>query len=120
MSRFITISSSTELLRIPSDILMYITAEGNYSEVNLQDGTHRLVPFQLGQMVDLLEDQLGEDESPFIRIGKSLIVNRDFIFLVDISEQELVISDWDGKYKPIKASRKALSMLKLILENTAI
>lgn len=120
MPRFITISSSTELLRIPSDIMMYITAEGNYSEVYLQDGTHRLVPFQLGQMVDLLEEQLGEDESPFIRIGKSLIVNRDFIFLVDISEQELVISDWNGKYKPIKASRKALSMLKLILENTAI
>lgn len=120
MSRFISISSSTELLRIPSDILMYITAEGNYSEVFLQDGTHRLVSFQLGQMVDLLEEQLGEDESPFIRIGKSLIVNRDFIYLVDISEQELVISDWNGKYKPIKASRKALLTLKLILENTTI
>lgn len=120
MPRFITISSSTELLRIPSDILMYITAEGNYSEVYMRDGKHHLVSFQLGQMVDLLEDQLGEDESPFIRIGKSLIVNRDFIYLVDISEQELIISDWNGKYYTHKVSRKALSMLKLILENTAI
>lgn len=99
---------------------MYITAEGNYSEAYLQDGTHRLVPFQLGQMVDLLEDQLGEEESPFIRIGKSLIVNRNYIFLIDISEQELIISDWRGTYKSVKASRKALSMLKLILENTTI
>ena len=120
VQHFITISTSTELLRIPSDILMYITAEGNYSEVFLQDGTHRLVSFQLGQMVDLLEEQLGEDESPFIRIGKSLIVNRNFIYLVDISEQELVISDWNGKYVPIKASRKALATLKLILENPTI
>ena len=120
MSRFISISSSTEMLRIPSGVLMYITAEGNYSEIYLQDGTHRLVSFQLGQMVDLLEEQLGEDDSPFIRIGKSLIVNRDFIYRIDVSEQELIVSDWSGKYKSIKASRKALIMLKLILENTAI
>ena len=99
---------------------MYITAEGNYSEVYLRDGEHRLVSFQLGQMVDLLEEQLGEDDSPFIRIGKSLIVNRDFIYRIDISEQELVISDWNGNFKPVKASRKALLTLKLIMENTAI
>ena len=98
---------------------MYIVAEGNYSQVYLQDGKSRLVSLQLGQMVDLVEEQLGEDETPFIRIGKSLIVNRDFIFQVDISEQQLVISDWKGKYHVLKASRKALSLLKLILENTA-
>lgn len=120
MSRFISISSSNEMLRIPSGVLMYITAEGNYSEIYLQDGTHRLVSFQLGQMVDLLEEQSGEDDSPFIRIGKSLIVNRDFIYRIDVSEQEFIVSDWNGKYKSIKASRKALIMLKLILENTAI
>ena len=120
MPRFLTISSGTELLRIPSEILMYITAEGNYSEVFIKDGKSRLVSFQLGQMEDLISDQLGEDESPFIRIGKSLIVNRDFIFLIDISNQELTIADWNGKYYKLKASKKALSELKLILENTTI
>lgn len=120
MPRFLTISSGTELLRFPSEILMYITAEGNYSEVFIKDGKSRLVSYQLGQMEDLIGDQLGEDESPFIRIGKSLIVNRDFIFLIDISDQELTIADWNGKYYKLKASRKALSELKLILENTTI
>ena len=120
MTKFIVISTSTELLRIPSDRLMYITSEGNYSKVYTQDGHYHLVAYQLGQIEDKISDQLGEDETPFIRIGKSLIVHRDFIHMIDVSEQTIVISDCLGQYHKLTASRKALIGIKVLLENTEL
>ena len=64
MTRFISISSNAELLRIPSEFLMFITADGNYSKVYIKGGESRLVSFQLGQLEDLIAEQLGEEQSP--------------------------------------------------------
>ena len=120
VTKFIVISTNTELLRIPSDRLMFITSDGNYSKVYTQDGHYRLVAYQLGQLEDMIGDQLGEDETPFIRIGKSLIVNRDYIYLIDVSEQVIIVSDCCGQYHKLTASRKALISIKVLLENTEL
>ena len=120
MTKFIVISTSTELLRIPSDRLMFVTSEGNYAKIVTQDGHQHLVAYQLGQIEDKICDQLGEDETPFIRIGRSLIVNRDYIYLIDVSEQTIVISDCLKQYHKLTASRKALIEIKVLLENTEL
>ena len=99
---------------------MYISSDGNYSKVFTQDGHYHLVAYQLGQMEDILGDQLGEEETPFVRIGKSLIVNRDFIYLIDVSEQIIVVSDCKGQFHKLKASRKALTQIKVLIENTEL
>ena len=120
MNKYIVISTNTELLRIPSDRLMFITSEGNYSKVYSQDGHYRMVAYQLGQLEDIIGDQLGEEETPFIRIGKSLIVNRDYIYLIDVSEQVIIVSDCQGQYHTLQASRKALISIKILLENNEL
>ena len=120
MNKFIVISTGTELLRVPSDRLMFITSEGNYSKVYTQDGHYHMVAHQLGQLEDIIGDQLGEEETPFIRIGKSLIVNRDYIYLIDVSEQIILVSDCQGQYHTLQASRKALISIKILLENNEL
>ena len=120
MNKYIVISTSTELLRVPSDRLMFITSEGNYSKVYTQDGHYHMVAYQLGQLEDMIGDQLGEEETPFIRIGKSLIVNRDYIYLIDVSEQIIVVSDCQKQYHTLQASRKALISIKILLENNEL
>ena len=120
MTKFIVISTSTELLRIPSDRLMFITSDGNYSKIYTQDGHYRQVAYQLGQLEDIIGEQLGEEETPFIRIGKRLIVNRDYIYLIDVSEQAIIVSDCQGQYHTLQASRKALTEVKILLENTEL
>ncbi len=120
MSKFIVISTNTELLRVPSDRLMFITSDGNYSKVYTQDGHYRQVAYQLGQLEDIIGDQLGEEETPFIRIGKSLIVNRDYIYLIDVSSQVIIVSDCQGQFHTLQASRKALISIKVLMENTEL
>lgn len=120
MSSYIVIPTNTELLKIPSDYLMYIEADGNYSKVYTQEGKYRQVSFQLGQLEDMIGAQLDEDESPFIRIGKSLMVNKDYIYVIDISKQVIIMSDYQGHYYELSASRKSLVNLKIMIENNSL
>ena len=48
MAKRIIISKGTELVRVPADCLMYVSSEGNYSNVVTSDGRSRLVTYQLG------------------------------------------------------------------------
>ena len=114
---YIIISKGTEFLRVPQDKLVYISSEGNYSNVVTVDNRQRLVTFQLGQLEGMIGEQLGEKGSHFLRIGRSLIINIDYIYLIDISKQQLVLSDCAGCYHELSASREVLIKLKAYMES---
>ena len=116
MANFVTISKGTEFLRIPADHLVYISADGNYSNVVTRNGKSALVSFQLGQVEDLIADQLGEGGGQFIRLGRGLIINILFVYRIDIATQELVLSDCNGCYHELSASREVLIKLKAYME----
>jgi DNA-binding LytR/AlgR family response regulator len=117
---YIIISKGTEFLRVPQDKLVYISSEGNYSNVVTVDNRQRLVTFQLGQLEGMIGEQLGEKGSHFLRIGRCLIINIDYIYLIDISKQQLVLSDCAGCYHELSASREVLIKLKAYMESLSI
>ena len=116
MSPVIVISKGTELLRVPSDRLVYISADGNYSYVVTQDNRSKMVSFQLGQLEDLIGDQLGDSGNNFIRLGRGLIINSDFVYSIDIAKQQLILSDCLDCYHELSASREVLIKLKAYLD----
>lgn len=114
--KHIVISKGTEFLRVPSDRLMYVSSDGNYSNVVTLDGEKRLVSLQLGQIEDLIGDQLGDNGGNFLRLGRSLIINVDYIYLIDIAKQQLILSDCAGSRYELTASREVLIKLKAYME----
>ncbi len=118
MARFITLTTVSTLLRIPPERLMFIEADGNYSTIYMQDGHPRRVPFQLGTIAQIIYDQIGEEQTPFLRIGRSLIVNKNFILAIDIPDQTVTLSDCQSQYHVLTASRKVLTDVKSYLERT--
>lgn len=112
----LVISKGTEMLCVPVDRLVYVAAEGNYSTVVTQDNRRHIVSFQLGQIEDLIDEQLGDAGSRFTRLGRGLIVNVDFVFFIDISRQRLVLSDCLNCYHELSASREVLIKLKAYKE----
>ena len=114
--KHIVIAKGTEFLRVPSDRLMYISSDGNYSNVVTLDGEKRLVSLQLGQIEDLIGDQLGDHSGNFLRLGRSLIINVDYIYLIDIAKQQLILSDCAGSEYDLTASREVLIKLKAYME----
>lgn len=114
---YIIISKGTELLRIPQERLVYISSEGNYSNVCTADNRQRLVTYQLGRLEEMLGKQLGTKGNNLLRIGRSLIINIDYIYFIDISKQQLVMSDCAGCYHELSASREVLIKLKAYMES---
>lgn len=117
MPKRIIISKGSELLRVPSDCLMYVSSDGNYSNVVTTDGRARLVTYQLGQIEDAINEQLGDEGMTFLRLGRRLIINTEYIYLVDIAKQSLLLSDFHGNVHELSASKEVLTKLKAYIES---
>ena len=117
MGNFLMISTSVDLVRIAYNRIVYIAADGNYSNIVQANGETVLVTFQLGQIEKMIANQIGRESNVFIRIGKSLIVNRDFINYIHVTKQQLVLSDSLMVKHSVSASHDALKQLKEVIEN---
>lgn len=109
-------STSTELVRISRDAVVYISADGNYSSVHNFDGSEYVLTMQLGQIEKRIAETADDNDNRFIRIGKSLIINREFITLINPARQKLVLSDCRSFRHELSASREALKSLKDFIE----
>ena len=120
MSKNLIFSTTSEIIRIPDDKVVYIAADGNYSAINTADGAKYTLTMQLGQIETRLSQMIANGDNRFIRIGKSLIVNRDFIIYINPSHQRLTLSDCHTFKYDVSASRDALKSLKYIIESEMI
>lgn len=83
----------------------------------LHDKTEHLFTFNLSHFQKIIETQLKEDARTFIRIGKSLIINKEYIYKINMGKQLLVLSDMVlNQAFTLSASKEALRQLKLLLE----
>ena len=124
---WLRISTSTELVRVATDEIVYVRADGNYSDLVLTNGQSRKMTFQL-HFFDEVFQQL--QNNFFIRVGRSLIVNKRFIYVINLTEQQLILSGGGikesivfygqskfDKSKDVSLSRDALKQLKELIEN---
>ena len=119
MDRRLVFTTSTEIVRVPSDTVVYIAADGNYSAITIADGENFVLTLQLGEIERRIAEMLESDDNRFIRIGRSLIVNRDFIAFINPVRQKMVLSDCRAFRHEVSASKEALKALKELLEKEA-
>lgn len=119
MSNKLLFITSTEIIRVPSDAVVFITADGNYSAINMTDGSSYVLTLQLGQIEKRISEMVERDDNRFVRIGKSLIINCDYITFINPSRQKLTLSDCRTFRHEVSASRDALKALKDYIEKEA-
>lgn len=120
MEKCLVFSTTTEIVRIPVDAIAYIVADGNYSTLFTADAEHYVVTLQLGQVEIHLAECLSEADNRFIRIGKSLIVNRDYIVIINPQRKRLLLSDCRTFKHELTASKDALKALKELIEKEEV
>lgn len=120
MSKHLVIVNSNELVRISPERVVYISSDGNYSTMVLSNKQERLFTFNLTSFQNIIEKQLQTNANDFIRIGKGLIINRSYIYYINPSKQQLILSG--EKLTDIfnlSASKEALRQLKDVIEETS-
>ena len=107
---WLNISTSIELVRVQTDDIVFVQADENYSDVYLFNGKPHKMTFKLKFFEDAF---LQLQYNFFIRVGKSLIVNKKYIYVINISTQELLLSGsrLSVEFK-LRASKDALKELK--------
>lgn len=116
MRKDLLFTSSTELVRVPVDAVVFIVADGNYSTITMADGSEYVLSLQLGQIERRIAERISQDDNRFLRIGKSLIINRDYITFINPSRQKLTLSDCRHFKHEVSASCEALKALKKFIE----
>jgi len=113
---WLRISTSTELVRVATDEIVYVRADGNYSDLVLTSGKSRKMTFQI-HFFDEIFQQLRRNM--FVRVGRSLIVNKRYICVINLTEQMMLFAGQQikGDIAPVKVSREALKQLKEELED---
>ena len=61
-------------------------------------------------------EQLGDTGFDFIRLGRKLIVNMDYVHYIDTARQQLILSDCASCRHELTASREVLAQLKAYIE----
>lgn len=115
---WLRISTSTEHVRVQSDDIILVHADGNYSQLMLYTGKKHTMTFQLHYFNEIFQKL---KNNPFIRVGRSLIVNKNYIYLVNLPEQKMILTGGklDDEYE-LRASKEALKELKAQLEEEAL
>jgi hypothetical protein len=119
MSKYLVLINSNEIVRVTPERIVCILSEGNYSTMTLVNKDEHVFSFNLATFERIIEQQLGTDAQTFIRLGKSLIINGRYIYYVNVSKQQVVLSDSSFPHKfTFSASKEALKALKTMLEDS--
>lgn len=109
-----------ELLRVDLRKVLYFQADRNYTDVFFVNGIRLTLPTSLMAIERMLDsDALRGRVVPFVRLGRSLIVNLSCILRINVARQELLLSDMhtQGSCK-VSVPKEALRNLKDMYNQT--
>jgi DNA-binding LytR/AlgR family response regulator len=110
--------SRDELLRVDLTSIIYFEADGNYTKFVSANGLTSMVFISLGSLENLLSLRYKDTPGRFARVGKSYIVNLNYIYRINTLKQELIMSDQRTFTQTISMSKIALKNLKELLSPT--
>lgn len=87
------INTRDELLMFDLDNALCFTSDGNYTLMTLTDGKKVMTAVGLGSIEKMVAQSYAEGrKSPFVRLGRKVIVNTRYLFRINIPRQTLSLS----------------------------
>ena len=88
------INSRDELFVLDLDKVAYIQASGNYSRIVYIGGMQMMITLGLSKLEGMIMMIVPKDRrSPFVRLGRSLLVNQTYLTHINVLKQRLTLSD---------------------------
>lgn len=112
----LTIKNKSEVLYLPLSNILYIQADGNYCDIYLADGgVLNTLTYQRAEIAKMMDEQIPENiRKRFVLVGKSYMVNTDYVLRIQPSKQLLtfMVNQFGTTRKvSIKVTTKALTKL---------
>lgn len=114
---YLFLNSRDELMRIDISYIVYFEADGNYTNIYMCNKLKGTVCMNLARMQEALTSQLKEKATRFARIGKSYIINLNYVYSIQVLKQRLVLSDQSTFAFQVSVSKEALKNLRELFLN---
>ena len=88
------LNARDELLIIDLEKIAFFQTNGNYTHLNYILGETHLLTIGLSKVEDLIRITWPKDTpSPFVRLGRSLIINQNYLSEISVLKQKITLSD---------------------------
>lgn len=118
MKEYFILQNSQKLYRLATDDILYVSADGNYSKIYLINGTHIHCYITLASFSDTLRQQCHHSADDFVRLGRSLLVNVNYLFCIDMETNSLKLMNKNMDIIELTAPSDSLKLLKEFLSKT--
>lgn len=107
------LNSRDELLIIDLEKVAFFQANGNYTALNYISGDAHLLTTGLSKVEEYIRMTWPKDNpSPFVRLGRSLIINQSFLSGISVLKQKLTLSDRNGHSYSLSVPKPLLKEYK--------
>ena len=119
--RKICINNRDEMVILFVDNIAYIMADGNYTKICYIGGMTTVLSFGLSKIEEMVSAAYAEGTvSPFVRLGRSVIINQLFLYDINILKQHLVLSDCMKNTITLKLPKLLLKKYKDLVNHSTI
>ena len=116
--RKLCINSRDEMFVLDLDKVAYMQANGNYTRIVYYEGMQTMVTLGLSKIEELLKMTIPKGErSPFVRLGRSHIINQDYLTHINVLKQRLTLSDCRSHTLVLGIPKALLKAYKDMLRN---
>ena len=120
MDRYLIIKTRDELLRMRISNILYLEADRNYTKLLLTEGIQFTFAINIGKIERMLDTQASDSGSQLVRVGKSYIINKNYILQITLPKQKLLLLVPGSKPRELIVPREPLKALKESLEQDAL
>lgn len=110
------INTRDELIVFRCEHIAYFRADHNYTTAVYINGTEQVVCKGLSFLEQQLSLLYSPTVSPFVRIGRSILVNTAFVMSVSVAKKRLILSDGHDYTLILPASSAVLRSYKDLVE----
>jgi len=112
----ICLNTRDDMLFIDLDKMAFAQANGNYTELTYISGQKQMITIGLSKVEDFIRASFTKGaSSPFVRMGRSLIINQAYLYAINILRQKLVLSDFNGHAYSISVPKQLLKEYKKVM-----
>ena len=120
MDRYLIIKTRDELSRMRISNILYLEADRNYTKLLLTEGIQFTFAINIGKIERMLDTQASDSGSQLVRVGKSYIINKNYILQINLPKQKLLLLVPGSKPRELIVPREPLKALKESLEQDAL
>ena len=112
---YLLFNSRDEMLRMRLKNIVYFESNGNYTYMVTINKLRPVVHMNLANIEKMIEERLHDQRASFMRVGRKFIVNRNYLYMISLSKQRLVLSDPSTFAYQLNVSKEAIVKMKSLL-----